>query len=196
MTDQRRESVSALMDGECSEFEARRLLRDLATDPALRKDWDDMARARALLHADSTAWAGVDISARVREAVTGEAMALSRWQRMARPVAGAAIAAAVAGIVVMGASWMGSRQGAPEAVPAVAVAVPAQPVQAVDAAVHTVSTGSAVPAAAEPLASEVARVDASRFEGYVQRHAEYSSLNSHNGLMPYARVASFETAGK
>jgi hypothetical protein len=42
------------------------------------------------------------------------------------------------------------------------------------------------------VAAVATTADLDRFESYVQRHAEYASFNSNSGLMPFARVASFQ----
>lgn len=187
------ESLSALLDGECTELELRRLLKQLDSDPALRSQYDNLNRTRAAMHVESAAWAGCDISLRVREAVTAAPFTPSLWQRAWRPVANVAITASVAVVVVMGAAYLpGSSEGVPET----HAAAPSFAVVGNSGLTRTVSTAPAQRQAVQTAPAAVAAVattaDLDRFESYVQRHAEYASFNSNSGLMPFARVASFQ----
>lgn len=187
----RHESLSALLDGECTELELRRLLKELDTDPALRAQYDSLSRTRAAMNAESAAWADCDISMRVRDAVAAEPFRRSLLQRAWQPLTSAAIAASVAVAVVMGAAYLPNiNTGVPEQHEATAsFAV----VGGNSGLTQTVSTAPAqrraVPVS-QPAVATAADLD--RFEAYVQRHAEYASFNSNSGLMPFARVASFQ----
>jgi len=192
------ESLSALLDGECNELEMRRLLKQLDSDPALRGQLDTLARTRAAMQADTAAWAGCDISARVREAVAAEPFSKGVISKLWQPLAQTAVAASVAVAVVLGVAYLPLLQdGVPQGVPADSsnathyAAVPA------GSMTRNVSTGAvAVPVAPATVTHtpRVAPDNLDRFEPYVQRHAEYASYNSNSGLMPFARVASFQRA--
>jgi sigma-E factor negative regulatory protein RseA len=67
MSDTVRESLSALMDGEASELELRRILN--ADQQAIRSEWADLHRGQQLLKNESSPFLGWDISSRV----------LARW---------------------------------------------------------------------------------------------------------------------
>lgn len=187
------ESLSALLDGECTELELRRLLKQLDADPALRAQYDSLSRTRAAMNAESAAWASCDISLRVREATEAAPFSRSLLQRAWQPVASVAIAASVAVAVVMGVAYLpGSNQGVPESGNASASFA------VIGGNSHLTQTVSTAPAqqrsvpVSQPAVATAADLD--RFESYVQRHAEYASFNSNSGLMPFARVASFQRA--
>jgi len=63
MSDIIRESLSALMDGEASELELRRILS--ADQNEIRQDWAELHRGQDLLKGNDQRFAGWDISSRV-----------------------------------------------------------------------------------------------------------------------------------
>lgn len=198
------ESLSALLDGECNELEMRRLLKQLDADPALRDQFDQLSRSRAALQADTAAWAGCDVSLRVRDAVAAEPFSKGLVNKLWQPLAQTAVAASVAVAVVIGVAYVPLWQdGASQGVPADGgnaahyAAVPSDGSMATGAMTRNVSTGAVAVPVAPASVTHTARAavdDLDRFEPYVQRHAEYASYNSNSGLMPFARVASFQRA--
>lgn len=186
-----RESLSALADGECSEFELRRLLA-AAEAGRLRADWHALSVTRAALQAETAAWSTCDISLQVQAAIAGEHWQASPWQRLWKPLAGSAVAAAVAGLVVLGASYFPAGDAPQVNAPLAAAGSPA-----IGAApfTHTVSTGPQA-AASSRSHDAVARVSSDRFGDYVQRHAESTALGEARGLLPMARVAAFQAEAR
>lgn len=120
MNDNLKQSLSALMDDEASEFEVRRLLELLDDDSA--DIWSRYHLARSSLQADGVV-TPVDLSDRVSEALAAEpahraaAGGLFGW----RPLGNVAVAAAVTAVVIFGARVY--QEGAPPAATA-AVARP------------------------------------------------------------------------
>lgn len=72
MNDKRFEELSALMDGETSDLEVRRLLKLMDDDPELVATWDRMHRARHSLTQDENLDLSLDISDRVMAAIEAE----------------------------------------------------------------------------------------------------------------------------
>lgn len=213
MSEQLGESLSALMDGEVSEQELERVLGRLE-DEAVRQTWARFQVASQSLSAaaEGSRW-DVDLSRRVMAALEDDApLAMASafpdeappavirpvgfWQRFARPVAGVAVAASVCAAVLLGAQYYGSPDG----------------VRGVDGppgfAQERVSTGGVVNTLggtavradyATPgvrVSQPVADYDAiarDRLRRYLLPHTEEATLNGPQGMLPFARVASFET---
>lgn len=118
MSQKLREQLSALMDGELDDNEARFLLRRLSGDPELRSIWERYHRCQSLINASDRAdgdWALLEraFSSGVMEAIEREARPEprnGRWREWMRPVAGIAVAAGVATVALLG--LQGERLGA------------------------------------------------------------------------------------
>ena len=86
MSEMMRESLSALMDDEANELELERVLAKVAGDPELRQAWVRYNLVRAVAGGQHPAHPELDVSARVRAAVTGRVQgAAGLRQRFARP---------------------------------------------------------------------------------------------------------------
>jgi negative regulator of sigma E activity len=113
------ESLSALLDGEVSDFELRRTLEQVDQDPQLGRQWQRYQTARSALKRETIAAPGVDISDRIMAALevepsyqpsadqpdaptTGQRVfkPVSRWWRS---VSSMAVAASVTAVVILGA---------------------------------------------------------------------------------------------
>ena len=116
---------------------------------------------------------------------------MGTWHRFSRPLASFAVAASVFAVVLVGSQFVGGGAG------------PADPVAADRASptgmVNTLG-GSAVRAgyATTPLqraapvpASDYNAIARERLERYMLQHTEEAALNAPQGMMPYARVATF-----
>lgn len=106
-----RESLSALMDGETTEFEVRSTLRAIAGQErsaqaaygafGLRDTWHRYQLASLAMHGEFPLEL-VDLSARVRAAIDAEpALGVSRLRRWVSPLGRIAVAASVAAIAVL-----------------------------------------------------------------------------------------------
>jgi negative regulator of sigma E activity len=140
------ELLSALLDGECSPAEAKRLLEQLEGSPALRRRWSRMCLTRDAVDGTRVEAASIDFCAGVMAAIEREksaSVAASQPQPAARlgkakpatvvplrradaaarawqPVAGLAMAASIAAVVAVGGyRWL----SAPVAVPGAAALV-------------------------------------------------------------------------
>lgn len=110
------EQLSAFMDGEASELEVQRLLKQAATDDSVRATWARYQLVSALMHQQAVqASAGLTLADRVGRALQEEAAVpvasvqnsvaqapISAWRKsMAR----VAVAASVAVAVITGVQW-------------------------------------------------------------------------------------------
>lgn len=102
MSDRIREAVSSFMDGEADELSIRRLLTQ--EDPSVvRSEWAAYHRQRRIIQKNDLRFEQMDVSLSVMSAIENERVYTEREQRVwLKPVAGLAVAASVAAVVVMG----------------------------------------------------------------------------------------------
>ena len=212
MSEQLGESLSALMDGEASEQDLQRVL-DNIDDQAVRGAW---MRFQSASHSLTAGAAGdrhnVDLSSRICAAVEREPALempvevvapespaqirpVARWQQFSRPLASVAVAASVFAAVLLGTQFYGTLEGGPGV---------DSPVSADRVAAGGVvgSPGGAAVRVRADLATPQVRIsqpvsdyDAlarDRLQRYLLPHAEEAALNGNQGMMPFAKVASFE----
>lgn len=193
MSEQLRESLSALMDGEVNELELQRLLKQVGDDSDLRATWMRYNAVRSAMSDQDVSHMQLDISSSVRDAIRAEPASSgeSLRQRLVRPLTSFAVAASVAATVVLGGQQLSQISGnAPYTSDAIASgASPVGLVNSLGATTVQASYGTeAVPVlqpAARTAYKELAR---QRMQLYMQEHAEHAALNSPHGLIPFARV--------
>lgn len=110
------ESLSALLDGECTPSELEAVLRQLDREPALRQRFDRLARAREAVRGTRMRRLPADFADRVMARLDGEPVAAAPERPVWRPLAGLALAAAVATVAVL--ALRPDRDLAPGAMPA------------------------------------------------------------------------------
>ena len=197
MTEQLRESLSALMDDEANELELQRLLGQLGEGEELRQTWIRYNLARSVISGQPVGRLSMDISQQVSAAIAAEgAPASGVWQRMTRPLASFAVAASVMTVVVFGGQQL-FQAGEPDtgaAVPVAATGVSAVGfVNSLGAVPMRASYGNQAMPELEPAARTAYRELArQRMYFYMQEHAEHAALNSPQGLIPFARVPHIE----
>ncbi len=95
------EQLSALVDGETTDWELRKVLQQATADPLFNQRWHAYQRISSALRHDATG--GVDISQAVSALLAGEKAGVAGWLITARkPLAQTAIAASVATFAVVG----------------------------------------------------------------------------------------------
>ncbi len=210
MSEQLRESISVLMDGEADELELRRLLSELSDEhkQTVDKTWSRYHLARDVMQGNDQglAYQHLDISKQVSAAINNEPLAVSDSPSVAsklfKPVAGFAVAASVAMAVVVGVQSVNSvgpdLNGPTAAQPALASRV--YPVQgtSLQAAGGSASGGVNYHGTELPGGIALSRAAADleaqkRLEKYILRHTERAALNNGQGMISFARVASYET---
>ncbi|MGC1509676.1 sigma-E factor negative regulatory protein [Ketobacter sp. MCCC 1A13808] len=118
--DRSSEELSALLDGEISELELRRLLKNIESDQELCQKWSRYQLSSAILKGQTRGkaleWQNVDISARVQQAVADEpALEVSAKPKsrirsgLIKPFANVAVAASVSAAVIVGWQSVGQQ---------------------------------------------------------------------------------------
>lgn len=171
----RGEALSALLDNEVSELDARRLLRDMTDADAERLGHWQLARD--VLQRHPVAAVPADFSARIAAALEQE----QQPRHWALPIARLAVAASVALATVVGWQYWDDNQlaGAP------AVASSQRPVLLEG---HELVSGVMHPQA-QPAALTRER---ERMEEMLVRHSDFAARHGSQSVVPYARFISLE----
>jgi len=110
MTENLRESISALMDDEASELEIHRLLSSMEQSNEVRDTWKRYQMASLAIKGKLPQNIDIDISGGVAQAIANDEIdsvddnyPMTPWGRIFRPFASVAVAASVAFAVVFGA---------------------------------------------------------------------------------------------
>jgi sigma-E factor negative regulatory protein RseA len=200
------EMISAVVDGEASEFEYRKVLDGLS-EADVRGHIGRQYAMRAVIRGEADHFCPAALTGRILLAV-GNEPPLSRVEpaRWRRPMIGIAVAASVCMVAVLGSRWAVQNDAQPEAALAAAAVVPkpaslgelgqsAQRTTAVSS-VAGVGFGSAVPVAAgsipDPAATANRRAE-QRLQRYLLEHENSAALGGNQGVLPYARVVDYES---
>lgn len=183
------EALSALLDGEAQELEVRRLLRDMESNPGVRSRWYRFNLARSAVHGEAvvpSAGFAASVRAAIDEEPALESIRPGGWRRA---VGSFAIAASVAMVVVVGGQQLALTNGEDAQTIARVAPLPVGVVNTAGAVPVQASYGTrALPtlqAADRTAYRELAR---QRLRRYSQEHAEHASLNTPQGMLPFARV--------
>lgn len=190
MSEKMHESMSAVMDGEATDFEMRRLLEQMES-PELRDKWARYHLASAAMKRDSAvAMPQIDISAAVSAAIAAEAGSVVSQRKPLRAMTGFASAAAIAFVAVIGVQSFDLDSGA-----ALQTAVAVAPAETAatsrgygntSAPVTLVSTGASGQSGVQAVALNTVpdRNAQSRLEGYMARHAEIAGRSAEPTATP------------
>ncbi len=182
MGDEHRELLSALMDGEISELELRRLLKH--GDDGIEAEWARMHAARQVLREGDLPFAQCDVSAGVSAALETLPAQRMSGRGLLRPVAGLAIAAGVAAVVV----WSGGQLPGTQPPLRAEVATASLPTRVVSPSANPATGSVAANASSETLAAVPDSVARDRFRRHMLRHTQRAVDNSGHGVFSYARV--------
>lgn len=178
MTEKLHEQLSALVDGELPAGEHALLLERLSRDAGLREQLgryqlvNDVLNNRVSMPVDSGFSARVMASLDSDPAYRGSPSA--GWRRLAKPFAGAAIAASVALVAVL--SLQSVNQETPATPQLAANVLPQDFVR--------VQQGQ--------WDRQGARVE-SRLNGYLVHHNEYAASSGVQGVLPYVRIVGYDS---
>jgi|SRR5690606_24157887 len=177
-----REVLSALLDGETSELETRRMLRDL--DQAGIAQWARWQLASDILKGHDVAAAPAGFGARLNAALAEEKVRRAGW---IGSVARAAVAASVAAATVtVGWQYWGT-QGTGTDTPAAMVA--SAPLEAPRAATRPFAEAALVGLGGR--AQQPAPIQGSQqLSPMLLRHSEFTARHSGQGMVPYVRLVS------
>ena len=183
--DMHRENLSALMDGEASELDSRRLLRDADGDDAGR--WSRWHLARDVMQGHDVTPAPADFASRLCAGLDGEQRERQQANWLAN-LSRVGIAASVAMAMVLGWQYMG--QGDSGATP--------QVVQG-DARMSRLFTGTELvgadfSTAARPASGVAAPAQAvePRIEHLMVRHSDFAARQGGQGPVPFVRYISMD----
>ncbi|WOJ93912.1 sigma-E factor negative regulatory protein [Congregibacter variabilis] len=188
------ETLSALADNEAQELELRRVLRELDGAPELRDHWYRLHAARAVMHGE-TVRPSSGFAVSVRAAIDAEpALRQSNAGNLRRALGSFAVAASVAAVVVLGGQQLAvtSAGGGADLVARVAP-LPVGVVNTAGAVPVQASFGTRALPTLQPADRTAYRELArQRLRRYSQEHAEHASLNTPQGMLPFARVPVIE----
>ncbi len=183
MDNEHRELLSALMDGEISDLELRRLLKH--GDEHVERDWARLHTVQRVLKDGNAPFAGLDVSTGVSAAIDEMPAYRAPRSNWLQPVAGLAIAASVAAVVVLtGGNFPASEAARPE------VAAAALPTRVVPPGAGSAATGGVAANASAGSTQSVVpdRAARERFRQHMLRHTQRAVDNSGYGVFSYARV--------
>jgi sigma-E factor negative regulatory protein RseA len=206
MSEQLKESLSAVMDGEADEFEIRRVLNEAAEDAELRGVWERYHLVRSVMRGEGRKlgagtlgrefWAQIDADVVTAgsevvpiesEPETSHGTSRLSWNQR---IAGIAVAAGVAAAVVIGfggGNFGGSDRGNDTVAPSPQVAqvrtsdVPTTQAALVDDEGRPIDD-------VYPSASDLQRAQA-----YMLHHAHQVALTNQARTVPFVKVAAFQS---
>ena len=177
MSEQIREQVSAFLDGELPSSETELLLKRLMRDAELRESFGRYALIGESMRGTTKVPITRSFAARVNGAIDGEPATAAppavriRANRWWRPFAGAAVAAGVAAVAVVGLQQRAVEPALRAALPASAQSVAAKPKEPIS---YTVPAAMPEAAAALPAA---------RLTNYIFAHSKYSSVLGQSNVL-------------
>lgn len=200
MSEQLKESLSAVMDGEADEFEIRRVLNEAAEDSELRGVWERYHLVRSVMRGEGRKLGARTLGREFWEQIDADTVAVTSetapddsepdtrssttrrtWNQR---IAGVAVAAGVAAAVVVGFGLGGSDRQV--ATPNAQVAQ-VQPSELQTASVALVD-GEEQPSDVYPSASDLQRAQA-----YMLHHAHQVALTNQPRSVPFVKVAAFQS---
>lgn len=214
------ESLSALLDGEHTELDLRRVLKAAETDSAVAEKWASYQLTRQLISKELDAQCRGGFLQGIQEAIADEGVSntksstFSRWQRYATQ---GAVAACFTFVFLIGATqWSQNNAGQPDqslasqAGSAESLAVVPQGFELPPLTARTVSNvpagaNSNVSSPAFPLRSQasgqaqlqevvLSAEQQALLERLMLKHADSSAANGGLGVMPYTRANTNELA--
>jgi sigma-E factor negative regulatory protein RseA len=215
------EAVSALMDNESSELEFRRLLKQLENDSTVGETWSRYHLIGASLKAEPQHYLPSSFAASIHDAIANEAtygeqvssiestiesakvqtVSTPWWQHLGR----AAIAASVAGALVIGVQqYSGEQNGAALEMAATAVPQAQQAdlpsgINAPALSARTVAVQSGYDSRPQESrrvmfvprqdAAPIYNEDVSIYvNGLIEEHSGNAAANTHQGMLPFTRI--------
>lgn len=173
------EKLSALLDGELSREELQQALKEIAANDELSARWSRYHLLRDVLRQELNQVAPADLSRSIAAQLEGEPTVLAPRRlptrsRVMQMVTGAALAASVAAVAIVGVRWMAPDDvSAPQYVAAVENA---------DYLRTTATRWQSVPTDVEE-----------NLNAYLVEHSEFSPTSSMNGVMSYVRFVGYDS---
>lgn len=186
MTNETEERLSALIDSELSSTLTTDILTRMKQSPELCATWDRYHLIGDAIRGESVRWSAAGIAEGVRRQVVKEPAIIAQpvpinsskhrdW--LVRPLAGAAIAASVAGLAVFALPRLTSE--VPATSPVQISSQPPAPVY------YSNQSGTRWKNLTEPALE-------SKLNRYLENHSEYASAGG-MGVLPYSTFVSYDT---
>ncbi len=211
MSEKKLEALSAFIDGEVAEDVGKGLLEQILADASLHRRWRSYHLIGDAMRKHLPEQPGLSLSARVREAVSTESVAVyvlpARKRPSVHPLAGLALAASVAMAAILGLYALSPLESLPLKTASSATDdVRTQPagsaaggaydatggVTPVVRLVHEAGEGDSLDEAATRLTwNDATPGVANRLNGYLVTHNEYL-VNGMRGMLPYARIVAYD----
>ena len=178
MTERIKEQLSAFLDGELPEPESALLLKRLERDDELRRALSRYSLIGAVLRHDGDVPAARQVAARVSAVIAREpagpfrAASMSGSGAILRPLAGVAVAAAVAAVALLIAEPFGRQE--PVAQAPVLAQVEEAPIEAISSA-PAADLPPARPYTTPPAGDGPGNLPAAAFANYLVAHSSYAS---------------------
>jgi sigma-E factor negative regulatory protein RseA len=192
MTATKDERLSALMDGEATEFETRRLVDELLANQEDRSRWARTHLIGDAMRGELPERMPLDFAASVRAQIELEpalhmkaGLSASHW---VKPTAGFAVAAMVAVVSVLSLQSMVGYDQSPVQDTQLSASTP-QPVSPVESNFRLASAPATEAVKAGVSSEEVQQ----RINRYLVNHSEYAT---HPGVLPYARIVGYEKSAQ
>lgn len=196
MKDKLAEQLSALIDNECTEFERKQVLRHLCHEHEMLDYWERCHLISDIMKGNMPNSIATDFSSRVASLIANEQahsrlhqakqtapISISRKIRSQwlQPLSGFALAASVAAVALL---LVPSNEGTEQ------VLVDA------NSQVTPVLAGGAFASGSEANQEEFALESqiAEKLKVYTVNHNELATLNGLHGVMPYARLVSYQAS--
>ncbi len=198
MSDNKIESLSALMDGELDELALHRTLKDAGDSSELKETWSRFHIGSDAMKGSVSDFSHIDISGAVSAAIeheSFEASSSSKGRTWLKAVGGLSIAASVTFAVVLGARFNPLVENSMDEQFAsktqIQIVTPESTPQ--KGPLMIAQQGSEL----APELNEVQLEQAQeRLNAYLKQHAQDSALGQGRTAMPFARVVNFETSNK
>ena len=170
MSNELKEAISALADGERVADNRSALIEKIIHEPSSRSVWEGYHLLSDAIKDRLPDRVQTDLAGRVREAIAREPIALAPRRRVPilKPLAGLALAASVATVAILGVRSLDSD---------------VRPAAQVAASEFSAATGNRW--------NESPEVEA-RLNGYLVNHSEYVGYGM-QGMLPYARIVGYDS---
>lgn len=208
MSEQLRESMSAVMDGEADAFELRRVLDEASQDDGLREQWHRMHMVRDVLHEQSAEAVSVDpvaLRAAIQQELAAPESGESTYEPLqlvdehersdrARPnwmgrLTGTAVAAVVAGLVVINGGFLDTDANSDGFID-VTVNDPPAYQQTEQSELPVANLATTVDATVNPMYDQVQEADRRRQDALRMLHYQTNAVNN-SGAVSFVRMATF-----
>lgn len=185
MTENLRESISALMDDEANELEIHRVLSGMEQNDEVRDTWKRYQIASFAMKGKLPSHMDIDISAQIAEAISEEQIeqvsqaTVSPWSRFLKPITSVAVAASVAFLVVFGALQINQTQTGPGL---------AQ--QESQPSLNSLAGADVKSPDLMPVSDESLTPSQKRLRALIDTHTQQADLSRGRAFMPYAQLVS------